>query len=258
MTKENRPHNLSDAEEHEVFDVPADRNVKIWRYIDFTKFVDLLHRRALFFSRADRIGDPYEGTLPLPNALLREQMLAGAVSVRDPNISASEAQKQGAARQRQYIYVNCWHMNEVESAAMWKVYTSTTEAVAIQSTYERLRGCIPRITGLGRPPFYLGVVKYINYTRDVIPEGNVYYPFIHKRQSFSHERELRVLTRSTWGQPPTDHAVYVPVDLDDLVENVFVAPTSPAWFRELVGNVMKQYGLARVPAKSAMDLPPLY
>src|SRR5215216_6047143 len=34
---------------------------RIWRYREFAKLVDLIDRDALFFSRADRMVDPWEG-----------------------------------------------------------------------------------------------------------------------------------------------------------------------------------------------------
>ena len=36
---------------------------KLWRYMDFAKFVSLLESRALFFVRADKLDDPFEGAL---------------------------------------------------------------------------------------------------------------------------------------------------------------------------------------------------
>lgn len=36
---------------------------KVWRYMDFTKFVSLLDKRELWFTRADELNDPFEGTL---------------------------------------------------------------------------------------------------------------------------------------------------------------------------------------------------
>ena len=35
--------------------------------MDFTKFVSLLEKRALFFARADQLGDPFEGAIPINN-----------------------------------------------------------------------------------------------------------------------------------------------------------------------------------------------
>jgi hypothetical protein len=43
--------------EHPAFESPADENAKIWRYLDFTKFVALLDRRALSFARVDELTD---------------------------------------------------------------------------------------------------------------------------------------------------------------------------------------------------------
>ena len=34
--------------------------------------------------------------------------------------------------------VNCWHINEHESAAMWDLYLKSNEGIAIQSTYQKL------------------------------------------------------------------------------------------------------------------------
>jgi hypothetical protein len=48
-------------EEHPNFVPPPDR-ARLWRYMDFTKFVSLLDKEALFFSSAAILGDPFEGS----------------------------------------------------------------------------------------------------------------------------------------------------------------------------------------------------
>ena len=57
-------------EEHPSFKSPPDDAV-LWRYMDFTKFVSLLDKRALFFVRADKLGDPFEGTITKVNVTAR-------------------------------------------------------------------------------------------------------------------------------------------------------------------------------------------
>jgi hypothetical protein len=47
-------------ETHVLFDSPAD-SARLWRYMDLSKLIDLLHRKSLFFARADKLGDPWEG-----------------------------------------------------------------------------------------------------------------------------------------------------------------------------------------------------
>jgi hypothetical protein len=48
------------AESHPSFPQPEDTGVSVWRYIDLSKFVWMLQRKALYFTRADLLGDPYE------------------------------------------------------------------------------------------------------------------------------------------------------------------------------------------------------
>jgi hypothetical protein len=62
---------------------------------------------------------------------------------------------------REYL-VSCWHMNEHESAAMWKLYSSSNEAVCIQSTYRRLRCSLEESVMIGE-------INYINYEMQRIP-----------------------------------------------------------------------------------------
>jgi hypothetical protein len=58
-------------EAHPIFRQPDDENTKVWRYMDFTKLVSLVDSRRLFFSRADRLGDPFEGSWPRINVQAR-------------------------------------------------------------------------------------------------------------------------------------------------------------------------------------------
>jgi hypothetical protein len=70
---------------------------------------------------------------------------------------------------------------------------------------------------------------------------------MHKRKSFEHERELRAIL---WlisfrnyvpiegkSPPPPDVGISLPVDLDRLIEAVYVAPTSPEWFYDLAKKI---------------------
>ena len=49
----------------------------LWRYMSYTKFVSLLTKNALFFSRADKLGDPFEGSLSPINIASRPEMYKG-------------------------------------------------------------------------------------------------------------------------------------------------------------------------------------
>jgi hypothetical protein len=58
-------------EQHPVFDAAISRDEPVWRYFDLPKFLSFLQRRALFFSRADLLGDPLEGSFTKATAAQR-------------------------------------------------------------------------------------------------------------------------------------------------------------------------------------------
>ncbi len=107
--------------------------------MDFTKFVAILEYGGLFFTRCDRLDDRFEGSV---TAGTRDAFMGG---IREKDESSDSFEKLASSLSdlnkwfRKWTTVNCWHMNEQESAAMWKLYSQTTEAIALVSTYERLR-----------------------------------------------------------------------------------------------------------------------
>lgn len=267
-------------EEHPIFKQPTDEDGKVWRYMDFTKLVSFLESGCLYFSRADKLGDPFEGSLPRRNVEARRVLQSGKISLLDRPEGAREQylkhiESTGEINQYwlKFYGINCWHMNEHESAAMWNLYLKSNEGVAIQSTYRKLRESI-----IDDERVFLGKVEYIDYENAVIddyydansPTPFTYNPFstfVHKRKSFEHEHEVRALV---W-KPPTvaedqiGHfqdtiagGVEVRVDVTRLVERIYVAPSAPEWFPSLVSNVAKRYGFAFEVVTSKLDERPVF
>jgi hypothetical protein len=95
------------------------------------------------------------------------------------------------------------------------------------------------------------------------------YPFIHKDISFAHERELRAVI---WDRPQIEDAktmmkdyvqekpgVSRPVDIDDLVQNIYLSPSSETWFADVVKTVVSaRYGLNIPVLASRMVRPPQF
>jgi len=50
---------------------PKDSKQKIWRYMDFTKFISMLEERSLYFSCIAVLNDQFEGSISKLNKLLR-------------------------------------------------------------------------------------------------------------------------------------------------------------------------------------------
>jgi hypothetical protein len=62
--------------DHATFRLPPNRDGKIWQYMDLAQFVSMLHRMQLFFIKANKLRDPYEGTMPQFNNLIRSEIYA--------------------------------------------------------------------------------------------------------------------------------------------------------------------------------------
>ncbi len=254
--------------EHPAFEKPQNENVKIWRYVDFTKFVSLIDKSALFFSRADKLGDPFEGSYPRQNVQQRATLYKRWLNTLPTQLKEFFGQKPGAIGEfykslRRCIFINSWHENEHESDAMWKLYLKSNEGIAIQSTFSRLRDCFGNET----PDIYIGRVRYIDYSKDVISKDNFFNPFLRKRKSFEHERELRAIVfaydKIEDGMPNLPSTAFhtgmpMLVDLDKLIDRIYLAPTSPKWLYELVKSVTQKYGVKKEVFQSNLRKRPLF
>lgn len=242
------------ATPHEVFSPPTDVQTRIWRYVDLAKFLWLLSKRSLFFARADSFSDPFEGSFTRANVRLRPEVYAGKIP------EAMRSQLSAFAEwSRQWTFVQCWHGSSHESAAMWDLYASASGSIALQSTFARLRDALPSEA-------FVGAVQYVDYANFFIPEHNSLAPYVHKRLSFEHEREIRAIIQRLptdgeeilVGKPNPDPGVAIEVELSDLLEQIVVAPTSPSWFAELVVEVTGKYGLTVPVIRSQLEERPVY
>jgi len=239
---------------------------RLWRFVDFTKFVSMLDSNALFFTRCDRLADKYEGTYSRPTFESERQLLTSMSNMPRELIKSHLPRTESLMRRR--IFLNCWHINEFESAAMWHLYLKSDEGVAIQTTFKRLR------ESLSECPLdiYATKVQYLDYDQHAMPFDNALIPYTSKRLSFQHEREMRLIFLDIAKEPIKDGGTFedlpfnfdpsapgcpIAVDLDKLIERVFVAPSLDPWIDPLVKNVMKRYGIEKDVVKSDINGAPL-
>src|SRR5882672_3676568 len=104
-------------------------DVTIWRYMDFTKYVDLISTGEIFFCRSDHLGDPFEGSCPEKHHERRIQEIRNLA--RDFQREVAMYVMAGMDY-RKFVYINCWHMSDHESAALWRLYLKSDEGIAIQ------------------------------------------------------------------------------------------------------------------------------
>ena len=230
--------------------------------MDFTKFVWMLEARALYFARSDCLGDPFEGSYSKGNERLRPEVYKDFYkTLPAEKLAVIRTGQAGFNRWlRHWVFINCWHMNATESAAMWKLYAKTNEAVAVKSSFRRLSNVVDE-------KVYVGLVEYIDFETAWLPEGNAFYPFVHKHLSYAHEQEVRAVFLQdlpTKGEAldqtatPPYEGTERKVNLEELIASVFVAPTCPTWFRVLVEKVCAKYGLGVKVVQSSLDAEPFF
>ena len=237
-------------QEHPAFDPPP-ADAVLWRYLDFIKLVSLLDRSALFFARADTFDDPFEGSISKMNEVLQPLLYP-------PKVVAMIKSAMPRLRQekRRFTLVSCWHWSDHESAAMWKLYAAQA-GIVVKTDFQSLKDCI-----VDDQVIYIGKVNYIDYMKDFIPERNSFSPFLYKRLSFQHEREVRAIgsdefPRKDRGGTPGG-GKYVSIDISKLIHEIIVSPYEPAWLLPLIQSVSKRYGLDVSISQSTLADPPTW
>ncbi len=230
------------------FERPVNDDVKIWRYMDLPGFVWMLNQKSLYFCAIEQLRclDSFEGSLQ-PSKLLK------AVSVNQAQNFVKKMESCGPRRT-----VNCWHINDCESAAMWKLYAGENKGVAIQSTFSRMVKAFEKFPD----NVYIGMIRYIDYRNETLKGKNIeiFEPVLTKRKSFEHEKELRAVIWETSESTKrtNDGSVLAGVDLEKLIENIYISPSSPDWHKDNIQVIVEKFGLAIPVLQSELDRQPLY
>lgn len=228
------------AGEDPFFVQPKSKFSRLWRYMDFTKFLALLEDSALYFSNATRFEDPYEGAFSKANRQQRNFVLSR--SQRDSTTVVDEDSENYA--------ISCWYAATHESAAMWHLYAGSNDAIAVRTSFGKLRAALPDC-------IKIGLVKYADYNQQWISEQDPMHRFMYKRISFKHEAELRAIINLSDPRAPLngktiDGNYVVGLDLNRLITHVFVSPKSQDWYFELVRKVCRRYGLKAELIRSSL------
>jgi hypothetical protein len=219
--------------------LPEDPDTIIWKYLDLSKFLDLLMSKKLFMSRSDKFEDQYEGTFSEPTF---EEIRK--LSIDNPDFLKFYK------THREKVAISSWHINEYESFAMWQIFTQNTEGLAIQSTIGRLQNALAPEKNYKQ---FIGEVNYIDYKKEYIPFDDMFFPFLFKRKSFQYEREVRIITDVAESNITLNDGLKINVDLDQLIEKIYIHPKSENWYKNLVIQLLKQLGFDFTIEKSDLE-----
>lgn len=172
---------------------------------------------------------------------------------------------------------------------MWSLYSRESEGIAIVSTESHLAEALSSAP----EDIYGGRVQYGDYGNpDFTIDGvNAFSPVLYKRESFSHEREYRLVYWDTsvthkelrpvngffdWdgrlvpasavppgvvsagrsleeiAAIPPAAGVSISCDLERLIQRIVVSPLAEKWFSAVVEGVCAQYGVKAAVERSRL------
>jgi hypothetical protein len=241
------------------YEVPSDDS-SLWRYMDLAKFVSLLRDRSINFARADVLGDSWEGAkgarinktiwdahyLSFLQEMIRNPPEGYQCEKSDEEVAAEanrllEQLAVTGSLDLRRTYVSCWHENEIESEALWRLYCPPpTAGIAIRTTFADLKRAFDNDVSI-----QTGRVKYVDFRTQFAGVNDAIF---RKRKSLQHEQEVRAVIR----QYPGDESTRLTrqVELPALVKEVIVSPFSPPWLESIVSDLLKRYE-APIPIRTS-------
>ena len=256
---------------------PPEDDATLWRYMNFEKFVNILGTKSLFFTRADKFEDPFEGFIPaaLVDSYKKSVKHVTPEDLAEVLIKISEGS-------RKYVMCNCWHQNEEESMAMWEKYHMRNSGIAIKTTMQDLKESLS-----DELEVFTGKIEYIyhqTYDFDYIrhyANSNLtsdkkwtYFPYFHKRKAFEHEHEIRIIIdvepfvrKHLEGLRPEnvletefpdicEIGMLLNIEVNTLIGEVITSPYAERWVTETVELVVRQYGFKFPVSRSRLLDPP--
>jgi hypothetical protein len=122
--------------------------------------------------------------------------------------------------------------------------------LAIQSTVGRLKEALKPER---RTEQYIGEVNYIDYKKEHIPFNDTFFPFLFKRKSFQYEREVRIISDVSQNNIELNDGLKIDVDIQQLIEKIYIHPKSENWYKNLVIQLMEQLGFNFSIEKSDLE-----
>jgi hypothetical protein len=238
-----------------VIDGQLRHDTVLWRYLDAAKLFDFFENSTLFFCRADRFSDKFEGAF---TPTLRQQ-----ISDSYARGEIDYTYEQFKRRMRESVFINCWHRSQDDSAAMWALYGKSECAVALTTTVGQLADTLE---GMDEDhTIRIARVDYVKHWSDPKLDISPDYArvFTYKTKAYEYEKEVRVIIyrtgRSGRALRPEllQSGILVPIDAATLMRSIVIAPDAPPWFEKLVRQSALRYGIEAPVRRSKLATDPI-
>lgn len=203
----------------------------IYRIINFDRLVRLFQSNKMTFVKPEKWDDPFE------NFIAKTKIDMGS-SFLDVGI-------------RKNPHGTCWTRKSV-SDAIWRIYSHDKKSVRIKSTPEIVcRNITKGLQGYPKSKLFIGKVEYLTtnqikrkakeFTKGVISGDSdkvVAKSLLFKRNSFSHEEEVRVFVIDH-DDISTDGVLNINVDPHEIIQNVLIDSRAPSEIVDVYTDYLK-------------------
>lgn len=211
---------------------PKDENAKIWRYMNLSKFISMLETKALFFSSIEELCrfDIHEGSITIKDKEIWDSNISYIREFDSTYEDYTNKKLESITRNKSLVFANCWCMSDYDSDLMWNKFTKNGYGLVIQSTVKRLKESVR-----SEYKVHVSMVEYSNEYSGI--EEHFIRPYLRKLPQFKDEHELRAFISIlpldepifaelglAWEKP--DVGIFVDVDLDSLIEKIYVLSKS--------------------------------
>lgn len=221
--------------------------------MDLAKFISLLSKKAIYFANPNQFNDPYEFQLPKsyrntieekvykPHIkemkIIQEQIINEKPGIQNTDefkkleqgimSSLQNLTKNIDKQVKERFGVSCWHINDYENEALWKIYTSQGQGIAIETTEDKLEQSLTF-----HRKIILDKVRYEDFDIAPIEQGHEHYGGFIKRKAFEYEKEFRAMV--LLNEEDYKKGCFVETDLNILVEKIHISPLMPKYFLDSV------------------------
>nr|AGU09991.1 hypothetical protein [uncultured organism] len=251
------------ASSHIVVEGQLRRDTVLWRYLDAAKLFDFFENSTLFFCRADRFSDKFEGAFtPTLRQQISDSYARGEIDYTYEHFKR---------RMRESVFINCWHRSQDDSAAMWALYGKSECAVALTTTVGQLADTLEGTQDAHEEDHAIRIarVDYVKHWSDPKLDISPDYAriFTYKTKAYEYEKEVRVIIDRTGRTPAPPQStlrstllepgILVPIDAVTLVRSIVIAPDAPPWFEKLVRQSALRYGIEAPVRRSKLATDPI-
>ena len=203
----------------------------IYKIISFDTLVRMFQTNKMTFVKPEKWDDPFENFIAMTKIYMESSFLDIGI--------------------RKNPYGTCWTRKSV-SDAIWRIYSHDKKSVRIKSTPEIIcRNIAEGLQNYPKSKLFIGKVEYLTtnqikgkakkFTKDVISGDSakvVAESLLFKRNSFSHEEEVRVLVVDQ-DDIAKDGVLSININPHEIIQSVLIDSRAPNELVDVYTNYLK-------------------